>query len=469
MNPKLRPCLALLAVAMLAFAITPTWGFYSTKAILGAVAAMLLALAACLLPDWNLPVSPLPTRHGFPIGLLGAVAMLVTALAVFYGQVFYSHGDTIADRALKGLPIGGCFLVASFLFYFFSSWGKYPELLWFQLAGLFLTGVAIRIIAVCAVPEPPIDVFFALRDGPAHLLAGRNPYTADYFHPYPHPPFSYDRYPFYPPLPILFGLPFHIAGLDVRLANVVCDLLAAWVLWQTARSRGCPLAGAFAAGIYLHFPRVPFLMEQAWYEPMLAATLGTGLYLVERIHPSERGKSATENTSPPFAKTLLGYFLLGLGLTGKQYGIVLLPPLVKSQWRNWRLLLLGVVLASLTVIGPFFLWNPRAFLEVILFAFLDRPLRVDSITILVGVEDMFQFTTKFGLGLPRALFWAIAMIFIGLITWRTPAKTTASALWLGTALLTFCLFHTQGFFNYFYLCEYLFLLGIVGLIPKSSV
>jgi hypothetical protein len=36
-------------------------------------------------------------------------------------------------------------------------------------------------------------------------------------------------------------------------------------------------------------------------------------------------------------------------------------------------------------------------------------------------------------------------------------------LWLGAALLLFCLFYVKGYFNYFYLCNYLFLLGLASL------
>jgi len=475
-NCKLRSCLALLAVAVLAFAVTPSAGFYSRRAILGAVTAMVLALAACFLRDVERGNAPRATPQA-PWFLLAAVALLVTGLAIFNSELLYGHGDTFAECLLRVLPLAGFLLVASLLLSGLAIRNQRsdlrPRIFRFQILALFATGAALRICPIIAVPEPRIDVFNALRDAPAHLLAGRNPYTAEYDNPYPFPPHSYDLYPFYPPLPILFGLPFRVAGLDVRLANVVCDLVAAWILFHAGRSRGCPLAGAFAAGIYLHFPRVPFVMEQAWYEPMLAASLGAGLYLVERYESAEPGRSVPGGTANAgrnmeCACYNLGYFLLGLGLTGKQYGIVLLPPLLKSLWRTWKRLSLGIAAATALVIGPFFLSNPRAFLDVIFFAHMDRPVQPESITILVGAEDLFGFVTQFGIKPARALLFGIAVVLIGLITWRTPAKTTASALWLGTALLTFCLCHTQGFFNYFYLCEYVFLLGIVGLIPKPT-
>ncbi len=186
-----------------------------------------------------------------------------------------------------------------------------------------------------------------------HMLHGENPYTSEYSHPYDSPPETYDRYPFYPPLPIVFGIPFAAIGVDVRYANVNCDLLAAWVLYLLGTRRGNFMAGAMAAATYLHLPRAPFVIAEAWYEPMLAATLGLGLYLVE-------------------TGRCVGFFLLGVGLTGKQFGIALAGPVVMSLRHRWRALCVGIFLAVVLVVVPFLLWNPAAFWDVVVTAHLQR-------------------------------------------------------------------------------------------------
>jgi len=180
------------------------------------------------------------------------------------------------------------------------------------------------------------------------------------------------------------------------------------------------------------------MMEQSWYEPMLAATLGGGLWLVERRYR-------------------FGNILLGLGLTGKQYGVVLLPPLVVALRKHWRALLLGIVLACLCVLLPFFLWDPHAFLDVVVFKQLQRPIRDDSLTLQSGAINLA------GYQLSQGLLWGVALLLIGWISWRAREPGTGAALWLGTTLLAFCFCHSQGYFNYFYLCQYLWLLGIAGL------
>jgi hypothetical protein len=315
---------------------------------------------------------------------------------------------------------------------------------------VFVAAGLLRVSAILASPDPVVDVWVALRDAPRHLLEGRNPYTASYPDPYDTerarsfgvdaPPHN-AAFPFYPPLPFLVALPFHAAGLDVRLANVAGDLLAGLVLFAAAWHHGRPRVGALVATVYLFLPRVPFLIEHAWYEPMLAALLGWGLLLAERGCRS-------------------GYLLLGLGLTGKQFGLPMVFPVAWSQRRHWPALLAGLALAALPVV-PFLLWDPSAFLDVVLFRHLQRPAMLDSITVYTGFHELL------GVTLPRPLLLGIALVLIAWLSGKTPERSTAAALWVGAVLLVFCLFHTQGYFNYFYLCQFLLLLGLANLASRE--
>jgi hypothetical protein len=442
MTAKLRPVLAVIAVLLLAIAMSLKWGFFTPAAVLSATAALVTLWVACSLPDLEDPASS-PAASTVGDWLLALLALGLSGYGMAKAEVLSRLTVAQAEATLPWLARLGFGVVLSLLLHLVTRSGKWRHLLPMQIGLVFLVGTQLRVDAVLAVPDPVVDVYNAFRDGADHLLAGHNPYTADYEHPYATPPADYDRYPFYPPLPLLVILPIRAAGLDVRFANVICDLLAALVLLELGRGRGRLLAGAFATSAYLFFPRVPFMMEQAWYEPMLAVCLGGGLLLVER------GRR-------------LGYLLLGLGLTGKQYGPVLLLPLLWAYRRRWRPLLLGVAGVAAVVILPFLLLNPAAFLDVIFFAFLRRPPRADALTIQVGAQALL------GGELPTPLLWAVAGVAIAWITWRTPPKGTATALWMGTALLTFCLLHKQGFFNYFYLCEYLCLFGITSLLTEPA-
>ncbi len=200
-------------------------------------------------------------------------------------------------------------------------------------------------------------------------------------------------------------------------------------------------------------------MQLAWYEPMIAAALGVGLLLVAR-------------------RWRLGYLVLGLGISGKQFGVVFLLPLLKAL-RGRRLALLGgTTLAVTLVVLPFFLWDTQAFLDRVVVYLFDRPVRLDGITIQAAAHN------EFGVEVPKWLCGFLALLLIGLVTWRTPAQEpirkrgqtplnaggltpfsdrlqgSFAAPWMATSLLIFCLFASQAFINYFYLCQYLMLLGL---------
>ena len=489
-----RPTLALLAVLALNWAVAPSGGMYTHTAILLAVVSLGLALAAALLPEHTWQVSPRlgntvilralqllavlsafegvrkqdlaaafvglgavvlavlwSTRKRPPIapsaGLLAGAALLLGGRGVLAAEVLY--GDRKGERTILMLLAAGAgfALSAAWLPGLGAPRTEQPRRsFWALLVLVFVAGGLLRLSAVLASPDPVVDVWVALRDAPRYLLEGHNPYTASYPDPYATerarsfgidaPPHN-AAFPFYPPLPFLVALPFHAVGLDVRLANVLADLLAGLVLFAAARRHTGARIGGLIATIYLFLPRVPFLIEHAWYEPMLAALVGGGLLLVER-------------------RRWGGYLLLGLGLTGKQFGLPMVLPVAWSQRRHWRGLLLGIGLATLPIV-PFLLWDPSAFLDVVLFKHLQRPAMLDSITVYTGVHQLL------GVSLPRPPLLGAALVLIGWLTWKTPARSAASALWVGAVLLVFCLFHTQGYFNYFYLCQFLLLLGVASL------
>src|SRR5262249_41303708 len=203
--------------------------------------------------------------------------------------------------------------------------------------------------------------------------------------------------------------------------------------------------GLLVAAIYLQLPRVPFIVEQAWVEPMIAAFLGIGLVLAGLSGAGRWG----------------GYIFICLGLTAKQVCLPLLFPVARAHRRHWKLLAMGVLVGVLVML-PWILWSPRDFLDIVIWKHLDRPLQPHSITVASFLLNEFNVV------LPRVVGWLLAAGAIVGISIITPRDSAATALGLGTALLAFSVFHTQGFPNYFYLVQYLWLLGFVGLFPRAD-
>ena len=333
-------------------------------------------------------------------------------------------------RAIHLAAIGGFGLTATLLIHLGTPAVRWRVLLGGQMVLIFAAGAVLRVAAAFVAPNPDIDVYDAEQQGAEQIIAGHNPYTAKYANM---PRHSEPGAPFYPPLPLLVGVPFRALGWDVRLANVVCDLLAAVaILAATRRHR---LLGCLLAATYLNFPIAPFLLELAWYEPMLAAFFGLGLVLVAR-------------------GWRVGYFLLGIGLTGKQYGIMLFPVLFKGLRGGRLALVLGTAAAALLIIGPFFFWDVQAFFDRVVHYHMNAKMREDGVTLLSAAKNAFDVT------LPSWLPAGLALVLILVVAVRTPSHGPSPAPWLGASLLLFCLGHSQAFPNYYYLCEYLMLLGL---------
>ena len=472
---------AVVALVALNLASIRGHGYYSRTAALEALLALAVALAACLrrattfrAPAWLGPIvliaalsilAPQSIRIGdgqekwanfllLP-GLLilavqvlrgrlrtvpAAMALLALAALVLSGKALtltnrLSDAPSASLAVLRLSAFVGFTLLALGVACDLPASGGCGRGFGLRLVLLFVTGAVLRIAPVVIWPEPPIDVFVWMREAPQVLLEGRNPYVPANM--------SQGALAVYPPLPILMTAPFALGGLDVRYANVVCDLLAALVLYCTARRMNGPVLGALVAGTYLHLPGVPFLFKYAWFEPMLALLLAGGLFLARKGNR-------------------LGHLLLGLGLTGKQFGLPLFLPLWRALRGQRRPFLLGVGLATALVILPFFLWSPADFLNGVLYLHLAIGPDLDSLTLRSAAYHLL------GLTIPG---WFAAGATLGLtcwVSWRAPVTRNGLGLWLGTVLLTFCLLFVKGYFNYFYLCSFLFLLGLAELAPEGE-
>lgn len=477
MLPLLRRAVLPLAILCLGQALTFDRGFYTPLAFQLTLAACALALVACVAPSCRLrlpaflgclAVASAAVYVGWWTGSLalaggGARPALVSLTALGLAAVSLRFCPDLVTGLLQAaaLILVGRGALGSGLLYPRTSFGLWitdwagvlgylvtlvliglasrrhlTPALRVAVCALFLCAALARTAAIVASPAPWIDVYTAQHEAAEHLLHGRNPYGAAYTDTYhggratPE-----DGYPFYPPLPFLLEAPVVAVGLDVRVVLVVCELLAALALLVLgARHEQCGLA-ALAAAVYLFHPNGPHLTEQSWYEPILAGLLGWGLVLAPR-------------------RPILGHGLLALALTGKQYGIIALLPLLRAVARP--VLLLGLVALSVVlVLLPFFVGAPSQLLHAVLFYHLTLPPRPDAITIASRCINT-------GIALPVVLLRGLEALLILAVLLRAGRGTWAAATATGTTLLIFFFFHGQAFINYYMLCQYLFLLAVAA-------
>jgi hypothetical protein len=457
MRFHLRPVLALTALVVLNLAVRPTFGVMYSHAVFAlTMLSLLIGLVASLAADrplfWRGGLADRQETDGDTY-LLACAALALGALNIISTDLAYV--DVMwARRLLVLFALVGFIITAAVAFsqnsIFRSTQSLGPNSYRGFLAAALLLGLSLRSCVLIASPDPVIDVYSLLNQCTDHVLAGRNPYVSEIVSPYetsraaefnviePRDP----RPAGYPPHPYLLATPFRTIGADARWANVLWDGVAAAALYLVACRRGRPYAGYLAASLWLFFPRTTFMIEQAWYEPMIGGLLGIGFWLVEGAG----------------WRQWLGYILVGLGMTAKQYGLPMLPALAWPHRQHWLKILVGLLAGALVML-PWYLWSPTDFLDIVVWKHLRRPPQeFRALTIAGGCYQLLGTLPD------RRVMWAIAAVLIAAVSWRAPRQGAATALALGTSLLIFCVFHTQGFFNYFYLCQYLWLMGFVGML-----
>lgn len=227
-----------------------------------------------------------------------------------------------------------------------------------SVAGAVLLGGAARVVSFRYVPIDPsrADMLPLVQQALATLLSGQSPYTT-YTMPWELPLT-------YLPLTWLAYLPAHLARLDIRLTNVVAELVVGSALvWLAAAQHLAATPGeswrAALAWVGREEDRLllwgwvflqPTLLHwcQITTAPVWWALLSIVLVLVVRGHHrlSAVALGACGAASPMSA--ILAPF-------------VLLRWLRAEGWRRAGVLALASVLVAAFIVLPFLLWSPRQF------------------------------------------------------------------------------------------------------------
>ena len=230
----------------------------------------------------------------------------------------------------------------------------------------------------------------------------------------------------YFPLSLLRSLPGSSLFRDPRYAQLVAIELAA-ILMAFARSEGF---GLIAAALYLTTPRIFFVLEQSWTEPILVLGVAAVVFAACR-----------HSRAVPW--------LFGAFIALKQYLVfaLLAAPCSSSTPRDRRKLV--TLLAKAASVGaavtlPFFLWNPAAFWTSVVTLQFHQPFRTDALSLLS--------------------WWAPADTISRRRSWRSwprasrrgwrcggcRARRPGSAHAIATTFFAFFVFNKQAFCNYYF-------------------
>jgi hypothetical protein len=305
--------------------------------------------------------------------------------------------------------------------------------LWFP--GLLAASVFLGVWMIRATPDPYIDVVEVHKEAIEALLHHRDPYRISYANIYENAESRKfynpeaviggrlaQAYP-YPPPSLLLAVPGHVLFGDYRYSQLALLLIAAALI---GFSGGMP--SLLAAAALLTSPRVWFVIEEGWTEPVAVFLLALTVFLMARV-PIAAGWTAG----------LLAMTKQYFGVTGASF-----IRLMFVRPRQWPWTAFGMSFAAAAVTLPFALWHPNAFMRNVIWLQTREPFRADSLSYLAwaAVHGMGQgsFLWAIGAGIVAAIICAAA-------TRNTPAGFAAS---IGLTTLAFFAFGSKAFCNYYF-------------------
>jgi hypothetical protein len=376
----------------------------------------------------TLPRAPRFTRFEEPIalGILGCALAWQFAMAVHNAPGIYLRQLTGWEQLFYRLGISSAAVLAGLGFAKSQPLGRW------RLPLLFLCFLLLGVWMIQASPNPIIDVDVVQRESATALLRGQNPFAITFKNIYGHTAFSGKNstnevlnagFP-YPPWSLLLIVPAQALFSDYRYAHMLAILGSAILMAASGRNR---ISEAIAT-TFLFTPKVFFVIEQGWTDPLLLLAFSSVCFLANR-------------------RPHLVPYALGLAFGLKQYAVLsalfswLLPkPLT---WRIVGTSAAKALLVFALAIVPFLAWNSHALIfSAILnhLGFAPRP-------------DALSFTVWLGLHFDDRFSWlnlATLAAAIALAAWRTPRNAAGFAAALALLFFVFFSFGGHAFCNHYY-------------------
>jgi hypothetical protein len=438
---SLRVSLLALSATMLGAAIFARFGIYSTAAISFLSVAMVLALAAVLIPAgaacfvWMpramcvVLLACLATQ--FALGICGppvdnhlflqqirnpetgATTFLPRQLTLYWAVLAIAAvicGQLVTPR----LTLGG-----------------------FTLPLLIVLQVIAAVWVIHRDVDPFIDVFGFQTKSCQALLHGQNPYAITFDSIYNlestrrvYAPGDYSedglRLLFgylYTPLVLLLTLPGYLVG-DIRYSMIAAVAVAAALMGSIRRTR----LGMVAAVGVLFMPRTLNVIDLSWNEPLVVMLLALTIFCAIRLPK-------------------LTPFALGLLLVSKQYmpfALVFSPLLFGWNWRRLGAALLRAGITAAVVTLPLVLPNVGAFIHSAILFQIRQPFRRDALSFLI----LWARTTGMA---PSAVPGFVALLVVGaLVLWRLRPSPANFAAAVAVSYFAFFAFNKQAFMNYYF-------------------
>jgi hypothetical protein len=437
----------LLAYALLAVALWHARMDYSPLSLALVLAALLIILLGAWEP-W--PRSLTSRRRAVLTVTLGAIAIggasWLAAAPPTYFLVSISPEPGRFLVSLTGLGV----LASSYLWRAFP----WPRLRW---ALIFAIYFQLGAWAIISTPSSRVDVWHFQQEACRMLLAGQNPYAAQYPNIYADdasPRYGpgilsngyVQSFP-YPPLSLLATLPGYLVG-DVRWSVLLAIAGVSACMVGVGRKLGLP-AGHWSELVAIAILCDPvgwFVLAGSWTEPLLALAAGLTVWSLVAGGGTRLGAA------------------MAATIAVKQYGILWAVSALRKGELTGRVVKLAGILVALTLL-PFLFWDARALWRGVVEFQLASPFRDDALSVLVAIKHATGYEPPAILGFVAA---AIAFFLVCGARWKRVTRLSNRLLGAAAVCLSFFVFNKQAFANYYWFVETLVALAIVVSVGEAT-
>lgn len=418
-------CMAL-AAAVLGHALQIRNGFYDPLALrwlTGALTLCAVGVATHRVEDAGRTTS----GRLLSIVLLAAIGWQIWQLLAARSPGMYLRGGANVSLFNAGVVLQAILVAVG------AANRRPVRRVWFP--AFLAVSTALGVWLIRASPDPYIDVVTVHEEALTALLDGRDPYQVtleniygsrarDFYNPaavfgnrvaiaYPYPPAS-----------LLLAAPGHLLFGDYRYSQLAALVAAAALIGFSRLAMTAKLAGC----LLLTTPRVWFVLEQGWTEPIAVFVLAVTVFLLTR--------------SPIAAGCAGGIFLVTkqyLGFTALSVLRLLFMFRTRQPW-----IALSLLAAAATITLPLALWHPNAFMRNVVWLQTQEPFRMDSLSYL-------SWAARAGMG-QGSFLWAVGAALTAAAVCLAATRNTASGFAASIAFTTFVMFAfgSKAFCNYYF-------------------
>lgn len=417
-----------LALVLLFFAITPSLGFFSMFGIL-IIGFLLYSQLSSYISQKKITFLSSDTHH--------IIQSLFTLL--FFATLVYPGYYQSPKVGMLG-TIVLTFTVISVYLMFTRSKAKARSIVMFGVIMYCILGLW----TITTSPNPSVDVYVMLKEGPEKIMVLQNPYSATFTKVYE----AVDpNYYVYLPLSFLMTLPSVFLTQDPRFTLLITNSLTAFLIYYLFRKKDERLA-ALAGTTYLFLPRSFYMLEHMYLDPIIFFFFILTMFLISR------------------KKLSLAALTLACFISIKQHIVALLPfILLDSKMRTYitrkRMMIFSVILFIPLM---FFLIDPQAFLQDLVGIFSPTVLPAPVHNSL-SVSNFIRFFQ------PRLSdVWHVRVSIVILASLYMYILKTGKIKYYDAMVLFMTMFSflmMPSFFNHYYLIAMFLFYGVLAAAPSA--